>query len=104
MLPNDFPPPRHYTLSMASPQKTEEKAVNILVLDQEGPSATALRQVLDSEGWRVRIVSQGKQLLNELKTGEWSLVIADIGLFGLDSPGYLNLLELSVVVVEDGGR
>ena len=104
MLANDFPPPRHYTLSMASPPKTEQKAVNILVLDQEGASANALRQVLDSEGWRVRIVSQGKQLLNELKTGEWSLVIADIGLLGLDSPGYLTLRELSAVGVEDGGR
>jgi len=60
--------------------------------------------VLDSEGWRVRIVSQGKQLLNELKTGEWSLVIADIGLLGLDSPGYLTLRELSAVAAEDGGR
>ena len=75
---------------MASPLPVEPKQVNILVLDQEGSSATALRQVLDSEGWRVRVVSDAKLLLTELKTGEWSLVIANIALLGVDSPGYLT--------------
>jgi len=89
---------------MASPLPVEPKPVNILVLDQEGPSATALRQVLDSEGWRVRIVGESKLLLNELKTGEWSLVIANIALLGLDSPGYLTLRELASVPPEEGGR
>jgi len=78
--------------------------VNILVLDQEGPSATALRQVLDSEGWRVRVIPDSKLLLAELKTGEWSLVIANIALLGLDSPGYLMLRELAGVPAEEGGR
>jgi hypothetical protein len=31
----------------------------------------------------VRIVGESKLLLNELKTGEWSLVIANIALLGL---------------------
>jgi len=78
--------------------------VNILVLDEEGPSATALRQVLDSEGWRVRVIAESKLLLAELKTGEWSLVIANIMLLGLDSPGYLTLRELASVPAEEGGR
>jgi len=89
---------------MASPLPVEPKPVNILVLDDEGPSATALRQVLDSEGWRMRIVTNAKLLLTELKTGEWSLVIANIALLGLDSPGYLTLLELASVAPEEGGR
>jgi DNA-binding response OmpR family regulator len=89
---------------MASPLPVEPKQVNILVLDQEGPSATALRQVLDSEGWRVRVVSDAKLLLTELKTGEWSLVIANIALLGVDSPGYLTLRELASVPAEEGGR
>ncbi len=58
---------------MASSLPVEPKQVNILVLDQEGPSAAALRQVLDSEGWRVRVVSGSKLLLTELKTGEWAI-------------------------------
>jgi len=89
---------------MASPLPIEPKPVNILVLDQEGPSATALRQVLDSEGWRVRVVAETKLLLAELKTGEWSLVIANIALLGLDSPGYLTLRELAGMPAEEGGR
>jgi DNA-binding response OmpR family regulator len=89
---------------MASSLPTAPKQVNILVLDQEGPSATALRQVLDSEGWRVRIISDAKLLLTELKTGEWSLVIADIALLGLDSHGYATLRELTCVTAEEGGR
>jgi DNA-binding response OmpR family regulator len=89
---------------MASPLQAEPKQVNILVLDQEGPSATALRQVLDSEGWRVRVIADSKLLLAELKTGEWSLVIANIVLLGLDSPGYLTLRELGGVPAEEGAR
>jgi DNA-binding response OmpR family regulator len=89
---------------MASPLQAEPKKVNILVLDQEGPSAVALRQVLDSEGWRVRVVPDSKLLLAELKTGEWSLVIANIEMLGLDSPGYLTLQELASVPAEEGGR
>ena len=89
---------------MASRLQAEPKQVNILVLDQEGPSATALRQVLDSEGWRVRVIPDSKQLLADLKTGEWSLVIANIALLGLDSPGYLTLRELAGVPAEEGGR
>ena len=89
---------------MASSLQAEPKQVNILVLDQEGPSATALRQVLDSEGWRVRVIADSKLLLAELKTGEWSLVIANIALLGLDSPGYLTLRELAGVPAEEGGR
>ena len=89
---------------MASHLQAEPKPVNILVLDQEGPSATALRQVLDSEGWRVRVIGDAGQLLPELKTAQWSLVIANIGLLGVESAGYLTLRELAGVPAEEGGR
>ena len=89
---------------MASPIPLEPKPVNILVLDQEGPSANALRQVLDSEGWRVKVISDTRLVLSELRSGEWSLVIANIALLGLDSPGYLTLRELASVPAEEGGR
>jgi len=90
---------------MASPtQPTEPLPVNILVLDEDGPAAVALRQVLDSEGWRVRTTADTKQLLAELRVGVWSLVIANADLLGLDSPGFLMLREIGTVPVEDGGR
>jgi response regulator RpfG family c-di-GMP phosphodiesterase len=89
---------------MASPTQPEPLPVNILVLDEEGPSALALRQVLDSEGWRVRFTADAKHLLTELRVGVWSLVIANVDMLGVDSPGFLMLRELAAVPVEDGGR
>lgn len=89
---------------MATPPHVEPNPVNILVLDEEGPSAVALRQVLDSEGWRVRITAEAKQLLTELRLGVWSLVIANVELMGLESPGFLTLREIGTIPVDEGGR
>jgi len=89
---------------MATPPQVEPNPVNILVLDEEGPSAVALRQVLDSEGWRVRITAEAKQLLTELRLGVWSLVIANVELMGLESPGFLTLREIGTIPVDEGGR
>jgi DNA-binding response OmpR family regulator len=80
------------------------KQVGILVLDDDAQGAGAVRQILDSEGWRVRIVTDAKMLLAELKTGEWSLVIANIALTGLDSHTFITLRELTGVPVDEGGR
>lgn len=89
---------------MASPTPPVPNPVNILVLDEEGPSAAALRQVLDSEGWRVRFTADAKHLLTELRVGVWSLVIANVDVLGLESPGFLTLRELAAVPVDEGGR
>lgn len=89
---------------MATPPQVEPNPVNILVLDEEGPSAVALRQVLDSEGWRVRITADPKQLLAELSVGVWSLVIVNVDLMGTDSPAFLTLREIGSIPVEEGGR
>jgi DNA-binding response OmpR family regulator len=80
------------------------KQVGILVLDDDAQGAGAVRQILDSEGWRVRIVPDSRMLLAELKTGEWSLVIANIALTGLQSPTFITLRELAGVPAEEGGR
>jgi DNA-binding response OmpR family regulator len=80
------------------------KQVGILVLDNEPAGQGALRQILDSEGWRVRIVPDTRLLLAELKTGEWSLVVANVALIGTDSPIFITLRELSSVSVEEGAR
>jgi DNA-binding response OmpR family regulator len=78
--------------------------VGILVLDADLQSAGALRQILDSEGWRVRVVPDAAMLLTELKTGEWSLVIANAALTPPNSAAFVTLRELSGVSAEDGGR
>jgi DNA-binding response OmpR family regulator len=78
--------------------------VGLLVLDSDAPGASAVKQILDSEGWRVRVVPDTKMLLAELKTGEWSLVIANVALTGVDGPAFITLRELATVAPEDGGR
>src|SRR5262249_4383858 len=90
---------------MASPtQPTEPLPVNILVLDEDGPAAVALRQMLDSEGWRVRVTCEARTRRTELSVGVWPLVIANVALLGVASPGFPALREASTVPAEEGGR
>jgi DNA-binding response OmpR family regulator len=83
---------------------TEVRQVGILILDDDPANQGALKQILDSEGWRVRSVSDVKMFLAELRTGEWSLVIANITVIGPESPLFTTLRELTNVAPEDGGR
>jgi DNA-binding response OmpR family regulator len=78
--------------------------VGILVFEDDPYSGTALRQILDSEGWRVRVVPDTKMLQAELKTGEYSLLIANIAMVGAESALFQVLRELASVSVEDGAR
>jgi len=93
-----------YTLSMASPLTAATPQVGLLVLESDGSSSLALKQILDSEGWRVRLVPDLSLLHAELKSGEYSLVIANVELVGLDSPTFHVLRELAGVAPEEGGR
>ena len=76
--------------------------VGILVFEDDPFSGNALRQILDSEGWRVRVASDTKMLQTELKTGEYSLLIANIAMVGVESALFQVLRELASVSVEDG--
>jgi len=78
--------------------------VGILVLDNDAPGGSAVKQILDSEGWRVRTVQDAQMLLAELKTGEWSLIIANVVLTGVEGPAFITLRELASVPAADGGR
>lgn len=89
---------------MATLPNSEQRQVGLLVLESDPGSSAALKQILDSEGWRVRIVQDLKMLQVELKTTEYSLLIANIALIGLDSPTFHVLKELGGVSAEDGGR
>ena len=89
---------------MATSSPVGPRLVGILVLDDDVQGSGAVRQILDSEGWRVRIVPDTKLLLAELKSGEWSLVIANIALTGIDTPLFITLRELGSLPAEEGGR
>ena len=87
------------TSPTAAPQQ-----VGILVLDSDASGASAVKQILDSEGWRVRVVPDSQFLLAELKSAEWSLVVADVAAVGVNTPAFVTLRELATVPQEDGGR
>lgn len=89
---------------MGSVPTPELRQVGILILDDDPQQQSALRQILDAEGWRVRVVPESRPLLSELATGEWSLVIANVTLTGVDGAAFTTLRELASVAAEEGGR
>src|SRR4029077_16569553 len=95
---NPGPPhaPERYTLTMGTPASPiEPRQVGILILDDDVQSQGALKKILDSEGWRVRVVPDTKMFLAELSTVERSLVIANVTITGTDSPLFVTLRELT---------
>lgn len=86
------------------PVLQQQRQVNILVLDNDPTGASALRQILDAEGWRVRVLPDPNLLLGELKSAEWSLVIANVSQINVNGPVFAILRELASVPQEDGGR
>src|SRR5262249_14624751 len=95
---------RRYTPKMATPPQVPQRQVSILVLDSDPTGSSALRQILDAEGWRVRVIPDEKLLLSELKSAEWSLVIANITQIHPEGPIFAILRELASVSPVDGGR
>jgi DNA-binding response OmpR family regulator len=86
------------------PPEQQPRQVGILVLEENPQNAAAVRQLLDSEGWRVNIVADANLLLAELRNGEWALVVANVAVTGTDSPAFLTLRELAAVPPNEGGR
>jgi DNA-binding NtrC family response regulator len=78
--------------------------IGILIIENDETNQSALRQVLDSEGWQVRVVPVVNQALVELSSGEWSLVIVNIAMIGLTSPVYLTLRELALAPAVEAGN
>jgi DNA-binding response OmpR family regulator len=69
--------------------------IGILIVDDDIASQRALKNVLDSEGWRVRIVPLAAHAMAELATGSWNLVIADVAIASPQSALFATLAELS---------
>jgi PleD family two-component response regulator len=77
--------------------------VGILIVDDDEANQSALRQVLDSEDWRVQGVRTGSQGLAQLSTGEWSLVIANAALVGTETLLFVTLRELALAPAVEAG-
>lgn len=78
--------------------------VGILIIDDDPASQTALRQILDSEGWRVRTVPGANQALAELASGNWTLAVVNVALTGLDGPLFSTLKELAQAAPFEAGH
>jgi DNA-binding response OmpR family regulator len=89
---------------MASPTTPLAPQVGILVFEEDARGSAALRQMLDSEGWRVRVVPDVPLLQAELKTAEYSLLIANVEMVRSNPALFHVLNELASVSVEDGGK
>ncbi len=73
-------------------------------MDNDAAGSSALRQILDSEGWRVRVIPDDKLLLTELRSAEWSLLIANISMVDMNGPIFSIIRELVSVSPDEGGR
>jgi CheY-like chemotaxis protein len=69
--------------------------IGILIIDDDVSSQHALKSVLDSEGWRVRIVPEARQALTELANGAWNLAIVNVAVANVNGPLFAILRELS---------
>lgn len=69
--------------------------VGILIIDDDIISQRALKNILDAEGWRVRIVALASHALSELAAGGWDLVIVNIALTDVRGPVFAILKELA---------
>ncbi len=79
-------------------------ATNILILDDDVVSQAALRQVLDSEGWQVHVVTRIDRALGEIARWQARLVIANVAMTGLTGPVFDTLRVLAQADPVEGAR
>ncbi len=77
--------------------------VGILIIDDDKDSQIALRQVLDSEGWSVRVVPLASQGLEALASGEWTLVLVNVALAAVKGSLFSTLRDLAQADAELAG-
>ena len=68
--------------------------IGILVIDDDAASQGALREVLGAEGWTVEATTSSRAL-QELATGKWSLVLANLATTGTTGALFITLNELA---------
>ncbi len=78
--------------------------IDILVIEDDVSSQSALRQILDSDDWRVHISPLANVALQDLATRAWTLVIANIAMTGLTSPLFTTLRELALAPALESGK
>lgn len=65
----------------------------ILVVDDEGPLATLIAEVLSSDGHRVDTAPNGLAALARVEHNDYDLILSDLRMPELDGPGLYRELE-----------
>lgn len=68
--------------------------IGILIIDDDAASQAALREVLGAEGWFVEATGSPSKAFQELATGKWSLVLANVETTGVTGALFATLCEL----------
>lgn len=70
--------------------------IGILIIDDDAASQAALLQVLGAEGSLIEAASSSSQAFQQLATGKWTLVVANIATTGLTGALFVTLRELAL--------
>ncbi len=93
---------RKNTLSFESPTLTAAGARSVLVVDDEAPLARALSRVLESNGYRVKIVNDGNAAFEAVRREPFDVILSDIqmpGMTGIDLLRIVRAYDLDVPVI-----
>ena len=96
-------------LEKRSPGGGDVTEIGILIVDDDVVSQGALKNILDTEGWRVRILPLAADAMAELATGAWNLAIVNVTLLDLRGPLFSTLkalaqADLTVPAAEESPR
>jgi DNA-binding response OmpR family regulator len=78
--------------------------IGVLIIDDDVASQAALRQVLGAEGWFVEATGSPSQAFQELATGKWSLVLANVETTGVIGALFTTLRELAQAPPDSAGK
>src|SRR4051812_8775268 len=83
-------------------------SLNAMVIEDEQPVRDFVREVLEEEGWDVTEAESGEAAFEILPSKNWSLVVCDVNLGGLDGFSVLNkfkneLPQAQVVLITGSG-
>ena len=83
---------------------TRVSLVNILIIDDDVGSQSALQQVLGAEDWHLHVAPDVNSALQVLAAGDWTLAMVNVGLTGLGGPLYSTLRELALAPAMEEGK
>jgi DNA-binding response OmpR family regulator len=68
-------------------------APTVLVVDDDIPTAVAIRTVIEAAGWRVRVAADGREAIENIVAGGLDAIVLDLIMPGIDGFGVLEYLR-----------